>query len=544
MNRWRTAFWLLLALVIALPLAFGIYAAVRFLPDRAVRYDNMADQFKYGSTGGERGSGFPYWIWQALPVVFKDQLPQNGRPGYESFGMVYEVDANGKKFDLPVGVMRRRDLGIDRVFVNCAICHHSTIRTATNDKPQLVLGMPAARVNLGEFEKFLITIVADERFDAEDLIPEIERQAGGLSLLDKYLVYPVAISLMRDRLMMLRARFLPMRPESWGPGRVDTFNSAKALFNFPFHAMPEREMVGVADFPSIWNQGPREGMQLHWDGNNCRVEERNKSAAFGTGTTPSTIDLGEIERIERWLDTLKPPPWPRDKYPIDEAKAAKGKTAYDQYCANCHGWTGDDFNSACANEATRRAAIRQCEAQGANVPYGPCIGKVMPIEIIGTDRYRLDSYTYDLAANQGMLYANVLYRDGGPLDTSYDGGAGVDGHSERFHYFRKTYGYANMPLDGIWLRAPYLHNGSVPTLRDLLEPPENRPKDFYRGYDVIDPVKVGFVTNVRTGHLFHTHVPGPEPRVPIPGNDNKGHLHGTALPPDVKDAIVEYMKKF
>ena len=45
----------------------------------------------------------------------------------------------------------------------------------------------------------------------------------------------------------------------------------------------------------------------------------------------------------------------------------------------------------------------------------------------------------------------------------------------RFRHFRKTYGYANMPLDGIWLRAPYLHNGSVPTLRDLLEPAAKRP---------------------------------------------------------------------
>ena len=47
-------------------------------------------------------------------------------------------------------------------------------------------------------------------------------------------------------------------------------------------------------------------------------------------------------------------------------------------------------------------------------------------------------------------------------------------------------GYANQPLDGIWLRGPYLHNGSVPTLRDLLEPPERRPAVFYRGYDVFD----------------------------------------------------------
>ena len=55
----------------------------------------------------------------------------------------------------------------------------------------------------------------------------------------------------------------------------------------------------------------------------------------------------------------------------------------------------------------------------------------------------------------------------------------------KFSHFRKTDGYANMPLDGVWLRAPYLHNGSVPTLRALLFP-EERPAVFYRGYDVYD----------------------------------------------------------
>ncbi|MFP5246975.1 MAG: di-heme-cytochrome C peroxidase, partial [Thermoanaerobaculia bacterium] len=409
---------------------------------------------------------------------------------------------------------------------------------------KVIVAMPAAKFDLGAFEKFLTAIVTDERFDAEDLIPEIERQAGRLGVLDRYLVYPVAIALMRNRLMMLRDRFLPMEPLTWGPGRVDTFNSAKALFNFPFHRMPESEKIGVADFPSVWNQGPREGMQLHWDGNNCRVEERNKSAAFGTGTTPATIDLGEIDELERWLNTLKPPPWPRDRWPIDQAKAAQGKQLYDQYCSNCHGWSGTDFNSRCMNEQKRQNMIRQCEMQGQDVPYGACIGSVMPIGLIKTDVYRLWSYTYDLAANQGMLYANVLYNDGAPLPTSYAGGTS-GGHTERFMHFRKTYGYANMPLDGIWLRGPYLHNGSVPTLRDLLEPMANRPTEFYRGYDVIDPVKVGFVSQkTRTTWLFRTRNDKNEI---IPGNGNQGHegpAYGTTLAPDQKDAIVEYLKTF
>ena len=69
------------------------------------------------------------------------------------------------------------------------------------------------------------------------------------------------------------------------------------------------------------------------------------------------------------------------------------------------------------------------------------------------------------------------------------------GKSWQFSHFRVSDGYANMPLDGLWLRAPYLHNGSVPTLRALLDPPAQRPTIFYRGYDVYDYANVGFVSS-------------------------------------------------
>lgn len=486
---WERRFWFLLAIAVGIPLVIVIYLAARFLPDRPVTYANIEDHFKYGSTGGERSSGFPYYIWQAMPKVCSQHIPQNGRPGFEAFGLVYE---KGK--DLPVGVMKRRNMGIDRVFVNCAVCHHTTVRDTPASEPRLYLATGAAKFDLGAFEQFLFDCVSDEKFRVEYVVPEVERVAGGLSALDRYLVYPVAIGIMRARLIMLKDRFEAFRPLTWGPGRVDTFNSAKALFNFPFHQLPQSELWGAADFPPIWNQRPREGMQLHWDGNNTKVNERNKSAAFGTGTTPATIDLKAIGRLETWLLDLKAPRYP---YPIDQAKAAAGAPLYKQLCADCHGQDGSNF-------------------------AGKWVGKVTHINDIGTDRFRLDSYTYDLAANQSTLYAGEPYR---------------------FTHFRKTFGYANMPLDGIWLRAPYLHNGSVPTLRALLEPSAQRPPVFWRGYDVFDQAGVGFVSNVpaegrRTFYRFDTKAIA---------NSNKGHegpAYGTTLSPAQKDAIVEYLKTF
>jgi hypothetical protein len=79
----------------------------------------------------------------------------------------------------------------------------------------------------------------------------------------------------------------------------------------------------------------------------------------------------------------------------------------------------------------------------------------------------------------------------------------------------------------------------VPTLRDLLEPPDARPKTFYRGYDVYDRKKGGFVSGVaeENGKRYFLY------DTALPGNHNSGHLWGTDLSPAEKDALVEYMKK-
>ena len=491
---WRYRFFLVVALLVLVPGLLLVYAALRFGGDTAITYDDPAEHFKYGSTGGEHESGFPYGIFQALPKVCAQQLPG----GYRSLGLIYE---DGK--DLPVGMSRRRYMGVDRTFLNCAVCHTSTVRETAQAKPRLILGMPANTFDIMAFEKFLFDCAADAKFRSEYIIPEtrrvLQQQGDDLDLVDRYVIYPLAIFIMRERLLGLRGRFgfvlrQAEQGKPWGPGRVDTFNSAKVLFNFPMDRLDPKELIGASDFPSIWNQRKKKGMQLHWDGNNTAVEERNKSAAFGTGTTPPTIDLQAIGRIEDWLLDFTPPPYP---FAIDQALAQRGAPIYKQYCANCHGASGQDFT-------------------------GERVGTVTPIAQIGTDRRRLDSYTYTLAVNQSTLYA---------------------GYPHRFQHFRKTFGYANMPLDGLWLRAPYLHNGSVPTLRDLLEPAARRSKAFYRGYDVYDPVNVGFTATVAEegGRKYARYDTAQE------GNSNQGHegpAYGTNLSVPEKTALLEYLKTF
>ena len=106
----------------------------------------------------------------------------------------------------------------------------------------------------------------------------------------------------------------------------------------------------------------------------------------------------------------------------------------------------------------------------------------------------------------------------------------------------KTDGYANVPLDGLWLRAPYLHNGSVPTLADLLKRPLDRPAAFLRGSDVIDPINGGMVwvpctpgPEIQPGFCFDTSKPG---------NGNGGHIYGTNLPAPEKSDLLAYLLTF
>ena len=263
-----------------------------------------------------------------------------------------------------------------------------------------------------------------------------------------------------------------------GVGRVDTFNPYKVLLKLPID-----DTVGTVDLPSLWNQRMRKGMSLHWDGNNDSVEERNKSAAIGAGATPESLDLPSLARIEEWLLDFRPPPFPPAR--IDKTLAATGAGIYKQACASCHA------------------------TDGAN------IGKVTDIAEIKTDPGRLESFTADLAVKMNTV---------------------GEGRPWRFSHFKKTNGYANMPLDGLWLRAPYLHNGSVPDLRSLLFPDE-RPGVFFRGYDVYDWTRVGFVSSGATaeseGVRFDTK---------LKGNGNGGHLYGTKLPEADRLALIEYLK--
>ena len=498
-DRWLFRLRKIVGLVIlALVILIVAWLAWRFLSDRPMAYGPPEEHFKYGSIGSEPGGSLfstvggvlpPYWIFKVLPSICPDLLPG----GYASMGLIFE-----KGHDLPIGVSKRFRVGFEQAGLNCALCHTGTYRASPQSEPRIVLGMPAHGLDLQGFFAFVSDCTLDPRLTPDNVVGRIQEAGGGLGPLDRFLYRSQVVPRTRAATLLQRSRvglLLGDHAMQWGAGRVDTFNPYKALqFNWRLQDLPPGELIAASDFPSLWNQKPREGMDLHWDGNNDSVDERNLSASLGAGVTPVTIDHPALQRVRDWIWTLPPPAYPFD---VDQALAARGEEIYRAQCVSCHA------------DARFRTGFVDPSWQ---------VGRVVPIEQIGTDRGRWNSYTFTFASNQYSLYPDSRYR---------------------FTHFRKTNGYANHPLDGIWLRAPYLHNGSVPTLRDLLEPPESRPKTFYRGYDVYDPVKVGFRTDVaeepgRRYFRFDTS---------RPGNGNGGHLYGVRLSDGDKKAVVEYMKR-
>ena len=321
--------------VLVIVLLVGAVLLGRFGADRPVAYPDDLDHFKYGSLGSEHEFGIPYWIWRALPELFSDKLPGNGT-GWQSVGFVFE---KGKQ--LPVGMSQRRYLGFDVVWLNCAFCHAGTVRETPQSEPKVYAAMPANTFNFRAFMKFLFATGEDRRFTPQDILLQIDtirkrEGLGKLPLIDRLVLRFYAIYYMRERLLTLRDRldFIKEQPE-WGPGRVDTFNPLKAYFGFPADKLAENERIGTTDFPSIWNQGQRETlkMDLHWDGNNVSLEERNRSAAMGTGITPPTGDRQSLKRVADWARKLPAPPYP---FKIDKDLAAQGAPVYKKYCAECH----------------------------------------------------------------------------------------------------------------------------------------------------------------------------------------------------------------
>jgi mono/diheme cytochrome c family protein len=488
----------LICIVGGLLVVAGLVLAVKYSGQSTERYADPVEHFKYGSIGSEVSSGVPYWFWQALPRIFPEKF--DGRLDYAAYGFLYETDGQGRQRDMPIGFSRREYRSVDLVWFNCSVCHVGTWRENEAAPRHLVTAMPSNNLDLYRFVRFLLDAATDVRLAPDNLLAKMEEAGADFGPIERLVWRYYLIPNIREGLLQRRENLLPLldAQPAWGPGRVDTFNPYKVgQFAIPASSLTPEERIGASDFPAVFNQRQRSGMQLHWDGNNSSLNERNLSAALGAGVTAETADHEAITRVAEWLLDLPPPPSPARP---DTGAVLRGRDVYMQSCAQCHGHKdGERY-----------------------VFEGKMLGTVEPIGRIQTDPARLNSYTEAFRQRQlSELFAGTPYH---------------------FKSFVKTDGYANMPLDGLWIRGPYLHNGSVPTLADLLNHPAERPASFLRGLDVFDAARGGFAA------------PPCDPEVPtdkgicfdtrLPGNGNGGHLYGTDLPGQAKSDLLAYLTTF
>lgn len=461
----------LVIIVVILGGILGFIAWYKLFRVVAVNYASAEEHFKYGSVGAESPTGVPYWIWVVLPRMFPEKLPGPG--GYAALGAVWE---EGR--EMPIG-FTKMTIGFDRVAVNCAACHTTTVRATPKDKPLLFLGGPSSRFRPQGYLRFLFACANDPRFNPDAILSEISRLTN-LSALDK-LLYRYAIIPQLKQTLIKQSKedyaWMNTRPD-WGPGRTDM-----NPFQLIVMGLPDNHTIGSTDMMAIWNERAHEGMLRHSDGLNSTLIEPVISAALAAGATKKSVDIAGLKRVNDYLLDL-----PAAKYPfsIDQTLAARGKEIYNASCSSCHSFGG----------ATT--------------------GKIVPIEEVATDPNRMNHWPQS-AADAFNKYA--------------------EGYSWKFNNFRSSKGYLAVALDGVWARAPYLHNGSVPTLMDLLEAPDKRPKVFWRAYDVYDQERVGFISSgaeaEQEGWRYDTSVQG---------NSNAGHLWGIDISPDEKKALVEFLK--
>jgi hypothetical protein len=463
-------------IVLAMVVVFiGWYTLFRYSPGP---YDgpnvSAEEYYKYGSTGSEDTRGIPMYIWLTLPELFPEYLPGPG--GLESIGFVYE-----EGHELPVGIPRVEIGIVPRVGINCATCHHSTFRTSADQtESEFYPAGPPQRFDLQAYTRFLFASARDERFNANVIMAEMENHTD-LNFFEKMLYRYLVIPGTKDALVSDAAEFdYEFRNPDTGRGRIDPFNALK----FQTLDQPIDETIGHADMMPIWYLNNRVDSALHWDGLNTSVTEVVVSSGIGDGATEKSINLEVLARLEDYFKNLPPPPFP---FEIDQQLASEGEVIFDANCSMCH-----EFGVGRT-------------------------GGVIPVDEVGTDRNRVDMWQ----AKDGQAY-NDLFAD----------------KPWGFKLFRNVDGYVATPLDGLWLTAPYLHNGSVPTLVDLLEPPENRPTVFYRGSDVFDPETMGFLHDAEgEGDLEFFRYD-----TSVRGNSNQGHLYGTDLSDEDKRALIEYLK--
>lgn len=581
-----------IAVLLGLGLAVVLYYVANpklpaYTPAQQVHYLEQwsaADrQTYYFTPQGTQVKGLRYEWFGALELPFSQQ--RFAAPEYLArFGFLIDPAQKAtpnNPGNLPVGFARHQNPGSQEQFldITCAACHTGELRfngqavRIDGGSAQHVLPSSVPTLRGGSFGQALVASLASTYYNPW----KFERFARNVLGAD----YDARHQALREDFKSSLDTFLKVAwndthrglyPTEEGPGRTDAFGRiANASFGDAISPDNYRVANAPVDYPQLWDIWTFDWVQ--WNGSAQQPMARNIGEALGVGATlsffdangqplkgdaryPSSVRVRDLHLIEETLQRLKPPAWPEELLgSVDKPLAAKGRALFAENCASCH--------VPRVNQVDGRA-VQQL--------------KLLPVAAIGTDptaANNIADHRFDLTALQwdpaelAKLDVQLHPKPTEPLDLSKlsvaKGLAYVTAYVENHAYreanvtpaekpdmdgfglpigVQELRAYKARPLAGVWATAPFLHNGSVPSIYQLLSPQDERASTFYKGTFEYDPKHLGYRTEAFTnGFVFDTR---------ITGNHNSGHefragergngVIGRLLQPEERWALLEYLK--
>ena len=523
-----------------------------------------------------------------IPLRWISALKQpNGQPfmagSLSRYGFLPNEGSNPP--GLPVGFTIDSGSGGRSLGITCSACH--TRQIEVGGKSYLVDGGPA----IADFQSFLTDLdsaVNKAITDNAAFADFAQSVLGPMPPPEQEAALKEALRAWYTPFNTLNKHALP-KGKPWGPGRLDAvsmiFNRLTGLDIGPPPSYMIEKNIMPADapvrYPFLWNAPIQD--QTQWpgfadNGDNILALSRNLGEVYGVFAVfhpekdegkllgfdyraNNSANFPGLEALEDLIWKIGPPKWP---WPVDQALASTGKAIYERKtaqggCVECH-WIKPDIKLGSPRLLNKHTWATPVQDVGTDSREYSILTRIVATGVLEGAQIPLLTQPLqatDKAANvlKTAVMGSVLqHLTPAVLEAKVEAkvkllrsllGPKIEVLEELKGVFKMPAGpavpppaYESRVLEGIWATAPYLHNGSVPSLADLLEPAAKRTAEFKVG-PAYDPVKVGLAAE-QTKFNFTLKTTDCSDRAS--GNSRCGHEYGANLTVEEKKALLEYLK--
>ncbi len=539
--------------------------------------DDTRERFWFTSQGSEI---MPYDWFTWLEQSDNSKLFRNSE-FIESLGYLPQASSELNPSGLPIGftITRARNNKPRGFGLNCAACHTNqvdynglnilvegapTLANFVKFYSEIVKSLNSTHVNNDKFERFAKKVLKDNYSEstASELRFKVEELARSTAE--------------RQAVNDLPSHY----PEDFTSyARLDAFgNIMNAGSAFGLHNLSNKNFpTGPVSYPFLWGTHQSDVVQWNASAPNTPIIGplvRNVGEVVGVfgglsiDPAPwwqqligidvaysSSVDFRGLGELESWIRDLRSPEYPENILPpLDIEKVARGAIIYDKQCKSCHQViTRDKEGDPYVSNKTLVSKLGTDPVTARNIQQYNAKSLILEgtkEEIVLGDPFGVETTAIEIPVNGvvGVVLKRPITAIKAGLIPTKNAGIKADAstlkkllaeHLKESNKINKdSLVYKGRPLNGIWATAPYLHNGSVPNLWELLKLPEDRIKEFYVGSRELDPINVGFDTE-NGPSVFRVLK---QDSTIMPGNSNLGHVYGTRLPDPDKWDLIEYMK--